>query len=390
MRPLLILFFVAAGLPSLGAEELLLDQATQLALAHNRGVANAGLDAAKAGDRLAAARTQQFPSVNFYALGAQQLNTFSFTFERGLLGTFPGTGPVPAEDTRVSTPLRPTGFLVGRISQPLSSLYRIRLKLGLLELNTKLAREQTRAEKQAVVRDVRRAYYGLQQVEASLQTVQETLKLYRELDTLTANYVKQEVALKGDLLEVETRLARTEQTELTLRNQQASGKEQLNQLLGRDVLMDFTVTPPEEADAYDLDLAGARQKALEQRPEIREARLKRQQAQQDLRAKRAEYIPDLSVDFNNLTLLNFSNFLPVHINSVGFSLSWEPFDWGRKKQEVTEKRRTIEQADNSLADAESLVVIDVNTKHRQLAQTRAQLRVSHLALQTALENLRVI
>ena len=107
MRPLLILFFVAAGLPSLGAEELLLDQAIQLALAHNRGVANAGLDAAKAGDRMAAARTQQFPTFNFYALGAQQLNTFSFTFERGLLGTFPGTGPVPAEDTRVSTPLRP-------------------------------------------------------------------------------------------------------------------------------------------------------------------------------------------------------------------------------------------------------------------------------------------
>src|SRR5262249_45004647 len=173
-----------------------------------------------------------------------------------------------------------------------------------------LANEQTRADRQKVVREVKRVYYGLQQVESSLGSIRQTIALYQEFARLTENYVAGEIALKADLLEILTRLANTEQSELQLRDQQATGKEQLNQLLGRDVSTAFHVQPVLETTGEEPDLESARERALQQRPEIRQAQLRQTQAEQDLRAKKAEYIPDVSADFNSLWLSNFGPFLP--------------------------------------------------------------------------------
>src|SRR5262249_13893702 len=159
-----------------------------------------------------------------------------------------------------------------------------------------IAQEQTRADRQKIAREVKRAYYALQQVDSNLRNVHQTVVLYQELARLTQNYVIREVALKSDSLEVDTRLAKAEQSESLLRDQKATGREQLNQLLGRDILTEFEIQPAAEVIDDSFDLAAARQKALEQRPEVRQAKLKQTQAEQDLRAKKAEYIPDLAAE----------------------------------------------------------------------------------------------
>jgi outer membrane protein TolC len=258
-----------------------------------------------------------------------------------------------------------------------------------LKTGVELADEQTRAERQKIVREVKRVYYGLQQMEASLRAVRETADLYQEVEKLTSNYVLQQVALKGDLLDSQTRLAKTRQLELELLNKQAAAKEQLNQLLGRDILTEFEVQPVLEATGAEASLDEARARALRNRPEIRQAQLRQVQAHQDLRAKSAEYIPDIAAEFNSITLLNYGGFLPTQSNSVGLSLSWEPFDWGRRKHEVAEKQRTVDQSRIAEREAERLVLMDINDKHRQLRYRRAELQVARLAQETAIENLRV-
>ena len=70
-------------------------------------------------------------------------------------------------------------------------------------------------------------------------------------------------------------------------------------------------------------------------------------------------------------------------------MKWEVFDWGRKKNQLAEKDRTIEQAKNGLREAESLVLIEVGDKFRKLQQTRQALVVAQLRQETARENMRV-
>ena len=197
------------------------------------------------------------------------------------------------------------------------------------------------------------------------------------------------MVLKAELLDVQARVAKTAQTELVLRDQMTGGIEQLNQLLGREISVDFEVQPILESAGGDLDLQAAREVAVRQRPEVRQAQLRKQQATQDWKAKRAEFIPDIAAEFNNVTLLNYGNFLPVQNSSVGLSLTWEVFDWGRKKHESEEKRRTIDQAGNAEKEAVNAVLVDVGSRYRQLRQSRSQLEVARLGQETAVESLRV-
>ncbi|MGC4051410.1 MAG: TolC family protein [Paludibaculum sp.] len=379
---------VAAATAS-AADTLTLDQAISLALNNNGTVQSSALDVLKAQDKLAANRTRLFPNISLYMLAAQQLRSFDFTLEKGVLGDYGATGPLPSQDVHLKTPLEPTGLIMGRISQPLTSLIRIRRNLETLRTGVKLAAEQTRVDRQKTIRDVKHLYYTLQQFDASLRSVRETSTLYEEVEKLTSRYVLQQVALKGDLLDAQMRVAKTQQTEMYLQNQQATAKEQLNQLMGRDVSTDFEVQALLESPMQEVGLEEARARALENRPEIRQAMLQNLQAQQDLRAKKAEYIPDVSAEFNNLSFLNWGRFMPTQTTSVGVSLTWEPFDWGRKKHESAEKRRTLDQAQIAKRDSRNAVLADVNDKYRQLRYYSGELRVARLTHQTAVENLRV-
>jgi outer membrane protein TolC len=122
---------------------------------------------------------------------------------------------------------------------------------------------------------------------------------------------------------------------------------------------------------------------------MQQAHLKVMQSQEELRAKRAEYIPDISAEFNSITLLNFNSFLPGGTYSVGASLSWEPFDWGRKKNEIAEKKDTIAQDKNTEFSTARKIILDVDDKYRQMQQSWSKLRVAKISQKAALENLRV-
>ena len=371
-------------------EELSLDEAVNLALKQNVDIANTTLDISKSRDRSAAYRSSLFPKLSFYALGSEQLSTVNFTIPSGSLVKSSTIGPIPAQDVRFSTSVQPTGFLIGRIAQPLSGLYKTRLNLKALDLSTELARQKTRAKRQDVVRNVKQLYYGIEQVESSLSATRETVRLYKEVERITKDYVEKQTALPSELLQAEAGLADVEQSELTLTNQEAHQKEQLNDLLGRDVLIDFSVSAiDEELSKPQADLVSLSRKALVERPEVAQARLKILQSEQELQAKRAEYIPEISAEFNNITLLNYSSFLPGGTYSVGVSLSWEPFDWGRKKSEIAEKRDTVAQDTNTETSTERKVIMDVHDKYRQLQQSWSKLRGTRIGQQAATENLRV-
>lgn len=374
----------------LNAQELPLEEAVQLALKHNIDIANTALDVSKAQDRRSAFHTQLFPKFSLYMLGSENLQAINITVAQGSLEKNSPIGPIPATNVQYTTPVQPTGFVVTRIAQPLSAIYRTRLTLKTLDFSTQLAQQKVRSKRQDVVRNVKQLYYNIEQVQSSLAAARETVRLDKEVERLTNEYVLKQTALESQLLQAQASLADAEQSEVTLSNQEATEKEQLNDLLGRDVLTEFSVTSVDsETSNPQADLIAARKKALTQRPEIEQARLKTLQSEQELRAKRAEYIPDVSAEFNSITLLNYSSFLPGGTYSIGVSLSWEPFDWGRKKNEIAEKRDTISQDKNTQTSAERKVIMDVDDKYRQMQQSWSKLRAATLSQRAATESLRV-
>jgi outer membrane protein TolC len=371
------------------AEVLTLEQAVALALGGNRQVKSASIEVEKYSDKLAALRTKRLPEFKFYTLASQLLTPMSFTFEQGAFGSYPGIGPIPDKTTEISTPRRPTYYINAQINQPLSQLYRIKLNLKQASVGQEIAEQQLRLQRQTMINNVRRSYYAILQTQSSLQASEEAIRLYQELDRVTGEYVVQQVALKADSLEVRTRLEKAKYDTLSLRDQLATQKEQLNQLLGRDAQIQFGVSPVPALSGDETDLAVAREHALRQRPEIKEAQLKLKYAEYDRKIKKSEFIPEIGLTFSYVSPLN-TNFLPKNVASIGVSVSWEPFDWGRKKREVSEKARSIEQAALALREAENSVQTEVNAKYRKLQQARQMLVVNRMTQESYAEKLRVM
>jgi outer membrane protein TolC len=375
-----------------GVEVLTLDKAIDLALVNNRSAKNARLEIGKADDRTAAARTHLLPVFKFNAGVSKPLSTFDTTFEKGVFGTTP-SGPIPNEETVITSSLNPTAAIVGQLQQPLSQLHRIKLQIKQQEMATEISRAQLSATEQTLVNEIKRAYYAILQSQGAAQAAEANIKLYRELDRVTGEYVVQQVVLKTELMDVQTRLAKAEYELLTVQNQLLAQKEQLNHLLGRDVRAEFAVSSGDEtalAVMRETDLISARERALANRPELREAKLRIEQSKLDRRIKKSEFIPDVSLTVNYATTFSYSNFVPRSLSGVGVQVEWEVFDWGRKKREVAEKAKSIDQANNALLDTESEILMEVNTRFRQMQESRQLLKVAKLAQTQARANVQMV
>lgn len=374
--------------PESAAEPLSLRAAIRLAIDNNRQVQTARLQVEKAGEDLAAARTRRLPVFELEATASQLLTPVGFAFPRGAFGDFPGTGPIPAADTTVNVPRQPTFYVTSQASQPISQLFQIGLGIRSASTTREMEVERARAQELAVVNAVKRQYFAILQTKSALVAGEEAIALYRELDRTVQVRVAQKVALRADALDVQYRLAQEELSRTMRRNTLASQKEQLNQLLGRDVRESFDVEDVAAMTVLEIDPVAAQTRALASRPDVREAQLKLQQAELDRRITKADRIPDVSLAVSYSSYFNMQ-VLPRNLATLGVQVKWEPFDWGRKGRELAVKSHTVQQARLGVRDAEDRTLLEINSRFRTLAEKRALLNVVQMAQSTTREKLRV-
>ncbi len=401
-RSLILRHIVAAGLflivlptvhgqaedPSAGSL-LTLEQALAQAAQNSRDMQIALLEVEKAKGQTRAARTRYYPAISLDFLGAMQLVPIDFLFRQGVFGKLNGSD-VPSKDIAITTPRTPTGIMMSGIGQPISQLYRIRLGVQTLRKGEEVSAQDSRIKLQELVKKVKLNYWSIAQAQNGIRSLEEQLRLFRELDRLTGEYLAREVVLRADALQVKARLAQAEYNLQVLRDSMLSAKESLNFLLGRNPLEGFTVEEVPAATVLEIDPEAARRKALAQRAEPAKARAQLEQAELDRKAKKAEYIPDVAGSLQYNHLLNYNEMLPTQMSGLGLQFKWEVYDWGRRKHELASKDKTIAQARLAQQAASDAVLLEVNDKYRKLRQNRLLLESVRLAREAAAESLRVV
>jgi outer membrane protein TolC len=376
----------AAAQPA--AIRLTMDEAVTLALAHNRTIASAAMDVAKADESVATARSRRLPTFRIDGQMSQLLRPVEIRFPEGAFGTFEGIGPVPSAATTIKTSAQPTFYLNAQVGQPLTGLKEIGLNIRLSEAARALEREDLRSQQLAVAAEVKRLYSGILRTESALTAADASIDLLREVDRVMTDRATQRVALKSDALDVRTRRARAEDSRLTLQHNLASQKEQLNLLLGRDVLTPFDVAGVPAATLVEVDLTAARRQALESRPDLKRARLQHDQADLAEKIARADTIPDVSLAASYLSPFNIDG-APRSIASVSVKVEWEPFDWGRRRRAIATRDLERQQTAVAVREAEDRAVVDVHTQFRRIEAARSRLKVAAMALDSAHEVSRV-
>jgi outer membrane protein len=367
-----------------GAPLLPLDDAIAAARRQNHALAASALELEKVDERTAAARTRRLPALHLDAVGSRLLQSLDFTFPAGAFGTFPQIGPVPAEKTSVSTPTDFTATLVASAGQPLTQQYRIGLNLEALRLERDVAGEDLRRERQKVAAEVRTTYYQLSATEAGVVALRDLVRAIEDVDGLTGRYLSEETVLRSEALEVKARLARERQRLAAAESGLATEREHLNQLMGRDLGTPFRVAEPTElvASARVLTVDAARERALANRPEVRKAALRIDQADTARRIANSQWIPDVTLFASYARNVNYE-VIPDRVAMVGVQLSWEPFDWGRRKHEAAEQAVAKAQAREGHDETAQQIAVDVGQRWRAVKDAAAQLEAARLSEEAA-------
>ncbi len=375
--------------PAVPAEVLTVDQAVQIALANNRDlkIVSLGLDSSK--EKLAAEKTRRLPSFNTYVFASQLLQPINFTVQAGQFGTYPGIGPIPATNTNITTPSQPTAYVFGTASQPLLTLYKINIRIHGEALSVEQSVQKVREERLSIVDDVRQAYYSIVEIQNAIDAAEASIKQYEELERITTQYLEQQVVLKSELLEVKTKLADEQFKLLQDQDKLASTKETLNNLLGRDINVQFSAVNPTELSPVEENLPEAQVLALAQNPKVKEAEITVKQADNARRLVKSQYLPDLGASFHYLSPFGV-NFVPQNVMGLGFEFNWEPFDWGRRRDEVNEKVIAVEQSKLSLDDTKAQILINLDTQFRALHEARVAVAVATAKKEASNEKLREV
>ena len=373
---------------SVEPEVLTLQQAIATALANNRQIKIFDQNVLISNDEILAARTQRYPHFSIDVTGSGLLTPVTIKFPQGVFG-FVGSTPIPSRPSEITTDPKFSAMSIIQAYQPLAQLYSAHLNLELLGVGKKLSQEQLRQQKQQITSSVKQAYYQLLQSQSALEATDENVKALHEVDRTTEEYVQQKAALPYQSAGVKVQVAQAELQQVTLQDTIQTQKENLNDLMGRDLTIDFRLSPVPDALPEEESIDLARQNALGGRSEIRQAQFKVEQAAYAKRLQKAQYIPEVGIRY-----LFFSPFtadgLPRYVNSLGINLKWDVYDWGYKKHLTDEKQRQIEQSQLSLTETSSQVVLDVSNRFRKLREARASLNVAQLAQEAEKEKLDVV
>ena len=369
---------------------LSVDDAVKIALADNRTLKIVSLNLDVQKEKLAADKTRRLPSFNTYIFGSELLSPISYFIPQGQFGCcYPGIGPIPAQNTYLTTPSKPTATVLASASQPLIQLYKINLYLRGQKLSVEQAEQQLREQKDTVVDDVRQAFYKVVQIENQIESTQASIKQYEELDRITLQYVSEQVALQSENLEVKTKLAEEELSLLKLQDKEQTAKETLNDLLGRNINTPFHTAAVAPVSLDEMDLASAQAKALVNNPKVKEGEITVKQADNARALAKSQYLPDLNFSIQYTTPLGYT-FVPTNIANAGLEFRWEPFEWGRRKHDVNEKTINVEQSKLELENTRAKILINVGDQFRSLKEARVALLVAQAAQTSSREKLREV
>jgi outer membrane protein TolC len=369
-------------------EILTLDQAISIAQTNNRPLKMAEQSVLAANDQILAARTQRYPQFNVQLTGSGLLTPVSVSFPEAAFGTI-GNIPNPSHNVVVTTNPKFSGMAVAEAYQPLSQLYNIHLNIEALQVGKRLVEEQLRQQRQQLENSVKNAYYSLLQTQSAIDAAEDNVISLQQIDQTTDEYLKQKTVLPYQSTGVKAQLAQAELQVVTLRDTLQTQKENLNVLMARDVRTDYRLSAVPEELPEETSLDAARQRALDNRSEIRQARIKIDQAIYARRLQKAQYIPQVGIQY-----LFFSPFsiqgLPNSVNALGVNVKWDLYDWGYKKHLMDEKQRSVDQSQLNLTETQSQVFVDLGNRFRKLREARANVGVAQLAQQAEKEKLQVV
>ena len=366
-----------------------LQEAVQLALKHNHNVRIAQYAVGEKQHVKEAAKSSYFPSIRNDTSFARVTDTQLIQLREGSLSA-PGETPIPAANTIINQGGRNLTTSGTQITQPLTSLLKIKQANEIAEADVKASREQANLTENDVALAVHQVYYSILIAQARRSATEARIKASQDLQSERIQQVKFGSALEQESIESRAQFLQSKQELLTTDLQLSDLKLKLNDLMGLPLTtgLDLDSLVPEFQEACSREECV--KTALGAHPEIRKGRAEVEKAEAAIRlAKTDIWVPDVEA-FARYSHQDNVPFLANNFGTFGIHLGYELFDGGRKRAVLHERKSQLSEAKENLAKLTDEVELAVETAYNKLERTQEMLKVSEEVLALRSESNRVL
>ncbi|MEW6719762.1 MAG: efflux RND transporter permease subunit, partial [Thermodesulfobacteriota bacterium] len=364
-----------------------LSQAVETALKQNDLLKIGRSKVEERNQKILSARAHYFPflsnNTKYVALSKNQL----LTIPAGSLGNI-GGNPFPNADAEIDQGSTTILYSETTLAQPMTQLLKIREANRIARSDRDIAEADLKRSENEITLQVHQLYYALliackekEAAEATLAAAQENL---REAENAVA---------AGNLLEVALNAARTNLLQsrhalLAAENRISDTTSELNDILGLPADGFLEVTDGGFPELAEPSKDQAYSEARKNNGELRAAGETLEKSRHAVRAAQFEYIPDVTA-YVKYAYQDGAPFLTDRVGIFGVELSWNIFDWGKRKGEVGQRLAQQSQAATNLARIDKRIGMEIDKELRKLDRSKQMVDVAREALSLSRENARL-
>jgi len=366
-----------------------LREAVQLALKHNHDVRIAAYTVEEKQHTKDVAKSSYLPSIRNDSSFLHVTDTQLIEIEAGSLGTAAGT-PVPPVSSVINQGGRNLTTSGTQITQPLTSLLKVRRVNDIAQAELKASREKAELTANDVALAVHEVYYKLLIAQAHRNATEARIKASQDLQSERIEQVKYGSSLEQDLIDSRAQLLQSKQELLNTDLQLSDLHLQLNDLIGLPLTTVLDLDPAVAEFQQTCASEECVSAATASHPAILAARAEVEKAGAAIRlAKTDIWVPDVEA-FGRYSYQNNVPFLARNFGTFGVHLGYDLFDGGRKRAVLHERESQLSKAKESLAKLTDEVDLAVQTAQNKLERTNEMLKVSQEVLALRTESNRVL
>src|SRR5271169_4178471 len=265
------LAFADGARDSTASRHITLQEAVQLALTHNHDIRLAGYAVDEKQHAKDAAKSSYFPTLRNDSGFMRVTDTQLLEINSGSLGVAGGT-PIPPVNHIISQGGRNMTTSGTQITQPLTSLLKIKQANDVAQAEVKVSREKADLTENDVALAVHEVYYRILIAQAQQSATEARIKASQDLQNERTEQVKFGSALEQDAIESRAQLLQAKQELLTTDLQLSDLKLQLNDLMGLPLTTALALDPNTVEVQLDCVREACVAEALASHPESIEAR----------------------------------------------------------------------------------------------------------------------
>jgi outer membrane protein TolC len=356
-------------------KRLTLTEAVDLALKQNRMVKIARLQVQENQAKKAAAKSLYFPTLKNESNVLHISELQNISIPTGSFGVIPGIVAFPPRDITIDQGKQTLVTSGTSIVQPLTQLLRIRQENKIVQAEVAASQSEVKKAEVEVALKVHEMYYTLLVADLNRRAAQEQIGYAEENLHESVDDVKNGSALKVAEIGGRAGLLEAKHSLLTTELHIADLTTQFNDLLGLPLDTKLDLDPGVKLNIVLPAKEECLRMAWAENPEIQSAEEAVRKANAAVSAARTKFIPDVTA-FARHSYQNGVPFVVHNFGTVGVNLSYDIFDFGRRRDEVRQHEAQLRKAEENLERLKDEVAVQVQRTYNKLQRTENMVEVA--------------